>query len=78
MDAVWVRRRGVFDFVADERNEPTDNPRIVRAEKASHRPVATGAGFVAEPRHIGANGEMTVERVEHDNPHRLRTVVRLS
>lgn len=68
----------VFDMVADERNEPRYNPRIVRAEKVSEGPVSRGARFVAEPKGMGAKGEMTMEVVEYDRPHRLRTVVRSS
>jgi uncharacterized protein YndB with AHSA1/START domain len=52
----------VFDMVADERNEPRYNPRIVRAEKVSEGPVGRGSRFVAE----------------YDRPHRLRNVVRSS
>lgn len=68
----------VFDMVADERNEPRYNPRIVRAEKVSEGPVSRGARFVAEPKGMGAKGEMTMEVVEYDRPHHLRTVVRSS
>lgn len=68
----------VFDMVADERNEPSYNPRIVRAEKVSEGPVGKGARFVAEPKGMGAKGEMTLEILEFDRPHRLRTVVRSS
>lgn len=68
----------VFDMVADERNEPRYNPRIVRAEKVSEGPVSRGARFVAEPKGMGAKGQMTIEVVEYDRPHRLRTVVRSS
>lgn len=68
----------VFDMVADERNEPRYNPRIVRAEKVSDGPVGMGARFVAEPKGMGAKGEMTLAVLEYDRPHRLRTVVRSS
>jgi hypothetical protein len=68
----------VFDIVADERNEPRYNPRIVRAEKVSKGPVGRGARFVAEPKSMGAKGEMTLEVVEYDRPHRLHNVVRSS
>jgi hypothetical protein len=68
----------VFDMVADERNEPRYNPRIVRAEKVSEGPVGKGARFVAEPKGMGAKGEMTMEILECDRPHRLRTIVRSS
>ena len=68
----------VFDMVADERNEPRYNPRIVRAEKVTEGPVGRGARFVAEPKSMGAKGEMTLEVLEYDRPHRLHNVVRSS
>ncbi|GAA2141743.1 hypothetical protein GCM10009844_12390 [Nocardioides koreensis] len=68
----------VFDLVADERNEPRYNPRIVRAEKLSEGPVGSGTRFVAEPRGMGARGRMTLEVVEYGRPHRLHHVVRSS
>ena len=68
----------VFDMVADERNEPRYNPRIVRAEKVSEGPVGRRARFVAEPKSMGAKGEMTLEILEYDRPHRLRNLVRSS
>lgn len=68
----------VFDMVADERNEPRYNPRIVRAEKVSEGPVGAGSRFVAEPKGMGAKGEMTLQIVGYDRPHRLRNVVRSS
>ena len=66
----------VFDLVADERNEPRYNPRIVRAEKASDGPVGAGARFVAEPKGMGAKGAMTLTILEYDRPHRLHNLVR--
>ena len=54
----------VFDVVADERNEPRYNPRIVRAEKVSEGPVGAGTRFVAEPKGMGSKGEMTVTILE--------------
>ena len=68
----------VFDLVADERNEPRYNPRIVRAEKVSEGPVGVGARFVAEPKRMGSKGEMTLTILEYDRPHRLHNVVRSS
>ena len=44
----------VFDLVADERNEPRYNPRIVRAEKVGEGSIGLGSRFVAEPRGMGA------------------------
>lgn len=68
----------VFDLVADERNEPRYNSRIVRAEKVSEGPVGRGARFVAEPKSMGAKGAMNLEIVEYDRPHRLHNIVRSS
>jgi uncharacterized protein YndB with AHSA1/START domain len=68
----------VFDLVADERNEPSYNPRIVRAEKLTEGPVGPGARFLAEPKGMGARGRMTLEVLEYDRPHRLHNIVRSS
>lgn len=65
----------VFDLVADERNEPLYNPRIARAEKVGDDPVGQGSRFVAEPSGMGTAGEMALEIVEYDRPHRLHNVV---
>jgi hypothetical protein len=46
----------VFDFVADERNEPRYNPRICRAEKLTPGPIGRGTRFQAEARHARPNG----------------------
>jgi hypothetical protein len=35
----------VFDFVADQRNEPRYNPRMVRADKVTGGPVGRGTVF---------------------------------
>ncbi|MEV0285364.1 MULTISPECIES: SRPBCC family protein [unclassified Kribbella] len=68
----------VFDLVADERNEPRYNPRIIRAEKVSAGPVGQGARFVAEPKGMGARGKMVLEVLEYDRPRRLHNRVRSS
>jgi uncharacterized protein YndB with AHSA1/START domain len=68
----------VFDMVADERNEPMYNPRIVRANKVSGGPVGAGARFVADPKSMGAKGKMTLTILEYDRPHRLHNGVRSS
>jgi uncharacterized protein YndB with AHSA1/START domain len=60
----------VFDMVADERNEPRYNPRIVRAEKTSQGPVGRGSRFTARPRGTGTRGVMTVKIVDYDRPRR--------
>ena len=66
----------VFDLVADERNEPRYNPRILRAEKVTEGPVGKGSRFVAEPRSVGVKGAMTLEVLDYERPHRLHNVIR--
>jgi len=68
----------VFDVVADERNEPRYNPRIVHAEKTSGGPVGRGSRFIAIPKGMGPRGVMTVEVVDYDRPGRLTTSIRSS
>ena len=68
----------VFDTVADERNEPRYNPRIVRAEMLTDEPVRAGSRFVAEPKGMGDRGRMTLEIMEHERPRRLHNVIRSS
>ena len=68
----------VFDMVADERNEPRYNPRIVRADKLGDGPVGAGAQFVAEPRNMGSKGAMTTTISEYERPYLLHSVVRSS
>lgn len=68
----------VFDLVADERNEPRYNPRIVHAEKLGSGPVGRGARFVVQPKGMGDRSRMTLEILEFDRPHRLHNVVRSS
>ena len=68
----------VFDMVADERNEPRYNPRIVRAEKTSPGPVGRGARFIAQPKGAGPKRVMTIEVVDYDRPARLVMSIRSS
>ena len=68
----------IFDLVADERNEPKYNPRILRAEKVTEGPLGPGSRFVAEPKSMGARGAMTLEVLEYERPHRLHNLVRSS
>lgn len=66
----------VFDFVADERNEPRYNPRIVQVEQVSGGPVGAGTRFIAHPAGMGAKGTMTVDVLEYDRPHQFHNRVR--
>jgi uncharacterized protein YndB with AHSA1/START domain len=68
----------VFDFVADERNEPRYNPRMLRAEKLSPGPVGLGSRFRAEMRTRPRPMEMTTEFTGYERPRRLASTTRMS
>lgn len=68
----------VFDFVADERNEPRYNPRMLRAEKVSSGPTGVGTRFRAAIASRRRTTEMTIEITTYERPRRLGTWTRLS
>jgi hypothetical protein len=51
----------VFDFVADERNEPMYNSRMVRAEKITSGPIAKGTRWLATVESRGRPLDMKLE-----------------
>ncbi len=67
----------VFDFVADERNEPKYNPEMRRPFKITSGPIGTGTRFTAMHMSGGRTDVMTIEVTQYDRPHRLasRTVM---
>lgn len=71
----------VFDFVADERNEPRYNSRMVRADKTSPGPIGRSTRFLAESAMLGRVVETTIEFTDYERPRLLgstsRSVVRL-
>ena len=68
----------VFDFVADERNEPRYNPRMLHVEQTSARPVGLGARFSAEMRSTVRTVRMTIENTGYERPRRLAVRTHLS
>ncbi len=68
----------VFDFVADERNEPKFNPRMVRAELISEGPIGAGARFLAATKSMGRTLEMVIETTAYDRPARLTSTTHMS
>ena len=68
----------VFDFVADERNEPRYNPRIRRAEKLSPGPIGAGTRFRAEAVTLGRTTGMTIEYTTYERPRRLASSIHMS
>jgi uncharacterized protein YndB with AHSA1/START domain len=65
----------VFDFVADERNEPRYNPRMVRVEKLSPGPVGRGSRFRAEAASWPRTVPMTIEYTTYERPRRLASSI---
>lgn len=61
----------VFDIVADERNEPRYNPRLLRAEQTFGGPIGVGTRFRAGTRTMGRTVPMTIEFTAYERPHLL-------
>lgn len=61
----------VFDIVADERNEPRYNPRMLRAEQTTAGPIGVGTRFRAEVAARGRPIPMTIELTTYERPRRL-------
>ena len=58
----------VFDYVADQGNEPQYNPRMVRAEKITAGPVGKGTQFRSAVASMGRTAEMLIECTGYDRP----------
>jgi len=58
----------VFDYVADQSNEPQYNPRMVRAEKITPGPVGKGTQFRSAVASMGRKAEMLIECTGYDRP----------
>ena len=56
----------VFDYVADQRNEPQYNPQMVRAEKITAGPVGKGTRFRSAVTSMGRTAEMLIECTGYD------------
>ena len=68
----------VFDFVADERNEPRFNPKMLTVEKVTPGPVGKGTRFRTQVKARQRTAGMSVEFTAYDRPRRLRSVSELS
>lgn len=68
----------VFDFVADERNEPRYNPRMLSSEKLTPGPVGLGSQFRAAMRTRPRSISMTTEFTAFERPRRLALTTRLA
>jgi len=68
----------VFDFVADERNEPKYNPRMTKAEKVTTGPIAEGTRWSATVTARGRPIDMQIEVTEYARPHSLGSTTSMS
>lgn len=68
----------VFDFVADERNEPRYNPRMRLAEQITEGPIGVGTRFRAETVSLGRPVEMIIEVTSYEPPRRLASSTQMS
>jgi uncharacterized protein YndB with AHSA1/START domain len=68
----------VFDFVADERNEPRYNPRIHRVAKLTTGPIGQGTRFRAETTTIGRPAGIAIRYTAYQRPRRLGSSIRMS
>ena len=68
----------VFDFVADERNEPLYNPSMSGVEKISEGPIGIGTRFKAETKTGKRTSAMIIEFVSYERPHRLSSLTTMS
>ena len=63
----------VFDYVADQSNEPQYNPQMVRAEKITPGPVGKGTRFRSAVASMGRTAEMLIECTGYDRPRLLES-----
>jgi hypothetical protein len=68
----------VFDFVADERNEPSYNRRMVRAELITSGDIGVSTKFQTELKTMGRAVPMTVEFTRFERPRVLASRTRSS
>ncbi|MGH8827347.1 MAG: SRPBCC family protein [Jiangellaceae bacterium] len=61
----------VFDYVADQTNEPQYNSSMVRAEKVTAGPIGKGTRFRSAVRSAGRTAEMLIEFTDYDRPRLL-------
>jgi uncharacterized protein YndB with AHSA1/START domain len=66
----------IFALLADARNEPLYNPRILNAEKLSAGPIGQGTRFEQTARSMGRTGRMIIEITEYLPPRRLSLIAR--
>jgi len=68
----------VFDYVADQSNEPQYNPQMVRAEKITPGPIGKGTQFRSAVTSMGRPAEMLIECTAHDRPRLLESTTTMA
>lgn len=68
----------VFDYVAEQVNEPRYNPRMVLAEKITAGPVGKGSRFHSTVASHGRTADMLIECTGYDRPRLVRTVITMA
>ena len=68
----------VFEFVADERNEPRYNPQMRVAEKITDGPIGVGTRFRVKTVSFGRPVEMVIEFTGYEPPRRLASSTEMS
>jgi uncharacterized protein YndB with AHSA1/START domain len=77
---VLIRRpvEEVFDFVVDERTEPTYNVNMIGAEKVTDGPIGAGTRFRAVLRAGGRTLPLDVEYTRVERPHLIASRTHMS
>ncbi len=70
---ILVRRpvEVVFDYVADQTNEPSYNPQMTSSVKITDGPIDVGTRFHASVKSAGRPADMTIEITEFHRPVRF-------
>jgi hypothetical protein len=68
----------VFDYVADQTNEPEYNPRMVLAEKITEGPVGKGTRFRSAVAAGQRPAQMLIEYTGYDRPRQLQSEIRMN
>ena len=68
----------VFDYVADQSNEPQYNPQMVQAEKITPGPVGRGTRFRSVVASQGRTVEMLIECTGFDRPKLFATTTAMT
>ena len=68
----------VFDYVADQSNEPHYNPHMIRAEKITPGPVGKGTRFRSAVASMGRTAEMLIEYTGYDRPTLLASTITMA